>query len=294
MTCQFGVSYQVKPGDTLEQIAAQELGNPSRWLEIKKSDGTVFTDEEASQLQAGQEICLPNSLTSEGSAKSAFPEIVSRETYESMFPDRADLYGYDDLLIAIEKYPRFCSEGSETQRRREAAAFLAHIAHETGDLKHVEEEDREKWPDYCDNSTYPCEPNLTYHGRGPIQLSWNYNYFIVGEALGVDLLSNPDLVKTDGVIAFQTALWFWMSPQPPKPSMHEAITGIWEPSQEDISLGRRPGFGMTINIINGGKECGEGPHEKASNRVNLYKRFAQQLGVDEGENLSCESMHAYG
>ena len=33
-------------------------------------------------------------------------------------------------------------------------------------------------PHYCDatNSDYPCQTGKSYHGRGPMQLSWNYNY----------------------------------------------------------------------------------------------------------------------
>lgn len=295
MPCQSGIVYRVQPGETLAGIASRELGDSSRWLEIKKPDGTFFTEQEAAQLQPGQEICVPTQLPPENSLKPSFVEIVSREIYENIFPDRASLYGYDKLVTAIEKYPHFCTEGTEPQRKREAAAFLAHIAHETEGLRHVEEADQGNWSDYCDadNATYPCKPGLTYHGRGPIQLSWNYNYGAAGQALAVDLLSNPDLVKTDGVIAFQTALWFWMTPQPPKPSIHEAITELWNPSDEDIRLDRKPGFGMTINIINGGKECGKGGNDKADNRINLYKRFSQLLGVDEGENVSCASMQPY-
>ena len=41
--------------------------------------------------------------------------------------------------------------------------------------------------------------------------------------------------------------------QAPKPSCHDAITGIWKPSKHDVDCGRKPGFGATINIINGGQ-----------------------------------------
>ena len=59
-------------------------------------------------------------------------------------------------------------------------------------------------------------PTSLYPPSGPIQLSWNYNYgYFSEEVLGDKdiLLQNPDQVAQDGKTAFQTALWFWMTPQ---------------------------------------------------------------------------------
>ncbi len=60
MSCTSGSAYAIKPGDTLYLIAQRELGNGDRWREIMKPDGIPYTEAEASNLQAGQEICLPN------------------------------------------------------------------------------------------------------------------------------------------------------------------------------------------------------------------------------------------
>ncbi|BAY91283.1 MULTISPECIES: glycoside hydrolase family 19 protein [unclassified Tolypothrix] len=205
---------------------------------------------------------------------SAFAGIVSRQTFEALFPNRDGFYSYGGLVAATQKYPSFCNEGSDEQRKREAAAFLANIAHETGDLRYIEEQNTANWPHYCQVGTYPCAPGKTYHGRGPIQLSWNYNYGACGAALGIDLLNNPDLVARDSSISFATALWFWMTPQPPKSSCHDAI--------------RNSGFGMTINIINGGLECGKGQvTPQAQSRIQRYEQYTRQLGVTPGGNLSC-------
>ena len=51
--------YRVRPGDTLSGIALRELGNADRWREIKKADGSTFTDNEARRLQAGQSVYFP-------------------------------------------------------------------------------------------------------------------------------------------------------------------------------------------------------------------------------------------
>jgi putative chitinase len=47
-----------------------------------------------------------------------------------------------------------------------------------------------------------------YRGRGLIQLTGKSNYEACGEAIGVDLVSNPDLVSTPEYAAL-TAGWFW-------------------------------------------------------------------------------------
>lgn len=306
MSCTLGSSYTIKAGDTLYLIAQRELGNGDRWHEIMKPNGSPFTEAESGNLQVGQEICLPKNGSTPGPSGEGFANIVSRETYEAMFPNRNGLYSYESLVAATQKYPQFCNSGSDEQRKREAAAFLANIAHETTGgwdtapggrfawgLHFIEE--KEPTSQYCEasNSTYPCAPGRSYHGRGSIQLSWNYNYGQVGDALGIDLLTNPDLVKTDGAIAFQTALWFWMTPQPPKPSCHTVMTGGWTPDSDDANQGRAPGFGMTINIINGGLECSIPTDGRVQDRVGFYDRFTQMLGVSMGDNVYCDRMAHY-
>lgn len=275
MSCTVGNSYLVKPGDTLFIIAQQRLGDGNRWREILKSNSAPFTDADVANLQVGQEICIPNRSIPSPSPVHGFGSIVSRQTFETMFPNRHALYSYEGLVAATQKYPSFCNEGSDEQRKREVAAFLANIAHETGDLQYAEEQNTANWSGYCQPGTnYPCAPGKTYQGRGPIQLSWNYNYGACGEAISADLLNNPDLASTDSAISFMTALWFWMTPQSPKPSCHNAISTV--------------GFGMTINIINGGIECGKGQQTpQALHRVQLYQQYAEMLGVSPGENLFC-------
>lgn len=293
MTCQCGRSYIVKQGDILFDIAQRELGDGNRWREIMNPDCSKPVNE---IIFLGQELCISSNEPSPG--EGSFADIVSSQTYESMFPNRDALYSYDSLVRATQRYPNFCNEGSDTQRKYEAAAFLANIAHETGSLQYIEELrciPNGCGDEYCDrgNIQYPCQPGRSYHGRGPMQLSWNYNYGVAGRALGEDLLANPDLVKSDGAISFSTALWFWMTPQAPKPSCHEVMSG-WTPSPDDINKGRTPGFGMTINIINGGLECGRPTDDRVERRVNFYRQFCQMLGVSADNNVYCDLMQPYG
>ena len=116
---------------------------------------------------------------------SGFADIVSEQLFNQMFPKRNMFYSYQGLVQATKLYPGFASEGTLDVRKREAAAFLANMARETGELVYIEQ--IAKGP-YCqDSAKYPCAPGQQYYGRGPIQISWNYNYGAAGDALGVNL-----------------------------------------------------------------------------------------------------------
>lgn len=47
-----------------------------------------------------------------------------------------------------------------------------------------------------------------YHGRGLIQLTWEKNYILAGEALGYDYAGQPELLLQPKHAAL-TAAWFW-------------------------------------------------------------------------------------
>jgi chitinase len=111
--------------------------------------------------------------------------------------------------------------------------------------------------------------------------------------VGSDILCNPDKVAEDPVLAFKTAIWFWTTPQYDKPSCHGIMVGSWSPSANDVTLGRKAGFGQTINIINGGEECGPRWGNERQNRVNYYKDFSGSLNVSPGENLDCKDATPY-
>jgi chitinase len=111
--------------------------------------------------------------------------------------------------------------------------------------------------------------------------------------VGYDILSNPNQVANDPTLAFKTALWFWTTAaSATEPSCHDVMVGNWTPSSTDVADGREPGFGETINIINGGIECGQ-PNTAASNRINYYENFCSQLNVSPGSNLDCQSATPY-
>ncbi|KAL8479349.1 hypothetical protein ACS0TY_026276 [Phlomoides rotata] len=178
-------------------------------------------------------------------------------------------YTRGTFLDALASFPQFGTVGSSDDSKREIAAFFAHVTHETGHLCYIEEINGPAG-DYCDetNTQYPCAPNKAYYGRGPIQLSWNFNYGPAGNSIGFDGLNNPEIVATDPVISFKTALWYWMR------FCHDQIVS-------------GQGFGATIRAINGPLECDGGNPNTVSARVEYYTQYCNQLQVDPGNNLRC-------
>ena len=210
-----------------------------------------------------------------GSSAQAF--VVTEEQFDQMFPGRNPFYTYVDTIDAMSAFPDFANTGSDTVRRQETAAFLANVGHETGGLEHIVEHDTDNYPVYCDwSEDYGCPAGqAAYYGRGPIQLSWNFNYKAAGDALGLDLLGNPWLVEEDAAVAWKSALWYWNTQSGPGTmNGHDAMVN-------------EHGFGQTIRSINGSLECDGGNADQVQSRVDNYKRFTEILSVPTGDNLHC-------
>ncbi|WP_037910941.1 glycoside hydrolase family 19 protein [Actinacidiphila yeochonensis] len=203
--------------------------------------------------------------------------VVSEAQFDQMFPSRNSFYTYSGLTAALGAYPGFATTGSDTVKKQEAAAFLANVSHETGGLVYIVEQNTANYSHYCDtNQSYGCPAGQSaYYGRGPLQISWNFNYKAAGDALGIDLLDNPNLVQTDPAVAWKTALWYWDTQSGP---------GTMTPHNAMVNSA---GFGETIRSINGSVECNGGNPAEVQDRVNDYESFVSILGVSAGSNLSC-------
>ncbi len=203
--------------------------------------------------------------------------MVSEAQFNQMFPSRNSFYSYRGLVDATAAFPAFAKSGSDTVKRQEAAAFLANVNHETGGLVHIVEQNTANYPHYCDASqSYGCPAGQAmYYGRGPVQLSWNFNYKAAGDALGIDLLGNPRLVETDAAVAWKTALWYWNTQSGP---------GTMTPHD---AMANQRGFGETIRSINGSLECNGRNPAQVQSRINAYQNFVGILGTTAGDNLSC-------
>ncbi len=70
---------------------------------------------------------------------SGFGAILSKSVFQSMFPNRNPFYTYEALVAAAGTFPGLATTGDADTRKREVAAFLANVNHETGGLVYVEE-----------------------------------------------------------------------------------------------------------------------------------------------------------
>ena len=117
-------------------------------------------------------------------------------------------------------------------------------------------------------------------------------------------------MEQNGELAFLSALWFWMTPQCPKPSCHQVMQEIYDESATSYSKPKmsKKGFLHTVNIINGSVECHDGAWDtgKPVLRSQLYRYYMSLIGFssteisneDLGEystqcNLSGSKMEAY-
>ncbi|MEU1226127.1 glycoside hydrolase family 19 protein [Streptomyces sp. NPDC005828] len=216
-----------------------------------------------------------NAPASSGGTPSGF--VVTEAQFNQMFPNRNSFYTYSGLVAALGAYPGFANTGGDTVRKQEAAAFLANVNHETGGLVHIVEQNTANYPHYCDwGQPYGCPAGqAAYYGRGPIQLSWNFNYKAAGDALGIDLLNDPYRVERDAAVAWKTGLWYWNTQSGP---------GTMTPHNAMVD---GAGFGQTIRSINGSLECDGRNPAQVQSRVDAYNRFTGILGVAPGGNLYC-------
>ena len=136
------------------------------------------------------------------------------------------------------------------------AAFLAQLAHESGELRYMEElasgaayEGRKDL-----GNTQPGD-GVRYKGRGPIQLTGRANYQKYGDLLGVDLINNPTQAATPQV-GFRIAGEFWK------------LNGLNQ-------LADQQQFETITRRINGGLNG-------QADRVMYYNRAKQVLSPDDG------------
>ncbi|MET9632832.1 chitinase [Lentzea sp. NPDC006480] len=205
---------------------------------------------------------------------TAAPFIVSEAQFNQMFPSRNSFYTYSGLKSAMSSFS-FANQGSDTVRKQEFAAAMANFSHETGGLVYIKEINQNG--DYCDETKpYGCPAGTKqYYGRGPIQLSWNFNYKAAGDYIGQNLLGNPNLVSSNATIAWRTALWYWTTQ-----------TGPGSMTPHNAMVNSR-GFGETIRSINGSLECNGRNPAAVNSRVSKYKQFTGIIRVAQGGNLSC-------
>ncbi len=254
--------------------------------------------------------------------------IVTESLFNTQFPNRNAAYTHEVFLKSAMAFPMLCGEEGQTDEtcKREFATMFAHWMQETSGLQYLTEGSCTNGgcASYLDKKGYfynqyvdqdSPNPEYQYWGRGPKQLSYNGNYgrfswgFLGGgsSSSSFAFLERPSLLLDNAYInmAFVNAFWFYMTPISQKPSMHEVVTGLWQPNSLDQAANITPGFGATINIINGAVDCNKSPSESVQNRIAFYQGGTAQgastpgtlaaFGLQplSGEVTGCENMQVF-
>jgi putative chitinase len=91
-------------------------------------------------------------------------------------------------------------------------AWLAQMAHESAQLKFLEEiASGDAYEGRADLGNVKPGDGRRYKGRGPLQITGLANYEACGEALGLNLVDNPELLATSLRAAARSAAWYWKS-----------------------------------------------------------------------------------
>lgn len=131
---------------------------------------------------------------------------------------------------------------------KELAAFMAQMAHESGNFKYAEE---------IGGGKDSYSGGKRYKGRGYIQLTHDYNYKKYGDRLGVDLLNNPEKAAEPDIAA-KIALEYWKDNVRPR-------VKDWDNVFEHSRAINRPNA-KTENQVNG-----------MADRKSKYSKYSQQF-----------------
>ena len=276
----------------------------------------------------------PNSSANPENVRRA-ERVFGQHEWNFLTAMAAPEYTYTRFLKAIGKFPAFCGDYSDNRDadaicQKSIVTAFAHFAQETGGhispdntsdnpaqlaewrqaLVHVREmgwsEGEKGYTTGCgqddwQNRRWPCAVDQGYFGRGAKQLSYHFNYGAFSEVMfdgdATVLLNDPAQVA-DSWLNLASAVWFFLTPQAPKPAMLHVIDRTWQPSATELSAGIGYGFGTTINIINGGIECGAQNKDKGQpvNRISYWVGLSDhyQIIKQADEENTCWQQTPFG
>lgn len=200
-------TYRVRPGDTLGGIASRFGTSVSTLASLNGiSNPNMIYAGQTLRLPGGSSNPGPAPVTPTGPVPGPTTGGISAAQLRAIMPNlsTSQANAYLPYLNAA------MAEGHINTPKRQAA-FLAQLAHESGQLRYFEEiasgaayEGRRDL-----GNTQPGD-GVRFKGRGPIQLTGRSNYAAAGAALGLDLINHPEIASTPAV-GFRIAQWFWNS-----------------------------------------------------------------------------------
>lgn len=192
----------VRRGDTLTRIALRVLGSKDRWREIRSHDGEPYDDETARHIAAGNQVQVPvsgaagggQSLPSAGAAAINLTDIeAAAKGIAEVVRHRANAERARQMVPPVLKA---CAEMGVSDPAH-IAYMLATAEHEGNFGQHMTE--IWKSPPSAAQRGYQGKygndqpgDGQKYRGRGFVQLTFKANYQRFGDALGIDLVDDPD------------------------------------------------------------------------------------------------------
>jgi predicted chitinase len=131
--------------------------------------------------------------------------IITEEQFRQMMPNAGS------RLDAHWPFINPALENAAIDTPERIAAFLAQVAHESGELRYMEEiADGSAYEGRLDlGNTHPGD-GMRFKGHGPIQITGRANHRACGYALGIALEAEPTLICLP-TYATASAAWFWNS-----------------------------------------------------------------------------------
>ncbi len=201
-----GGTYTVQPGDTLSGIAERHGTTVDA---LARENGITNPNF----IQVGQQLRIPGGAPTQGPGPVTGPGTgpgtaggVSLQQLRGIMPHLSEARA-QQMLPHLNNAMQ--EAGINTPRRQ--AAFLAQLAHESGEFRYMEEiASGAAYEGRTDLGNTQPGDGVRFKGRGPIQLTGRSNYRAAGQALGIDLENNPTRAA-DPDVGFRTAAWFWNS-----------------------------------------------------------------------------------
>ena len=208
------VASELKPGvRETDNIFRAKTTNTPISIEISKVKNRNIVDEDLSRRG------FLGGLTSLGAAAAGMPT-QAKQTQPA--PQEKS-----EPINMLSNYPQ---HEAVLQRAAKAAGikgtelaqFMAQTNHESWDFSRLKEKGmgKEYFSKKYDPKFAPRTAKILgnkhvgdgekYHGRGFIQLTGRDNYRMASQALGVDLLNNPELAERPDVAA-KIAIWYWQT-----------------------------------------------------------------------------------
>ena len=183
------------------QVLNPDLIYPGDQIQLPGADGTPAPSGEitlaSNQAPPQLELNGPVAGAANGVSAAQLMQIVP-----TLSADQAPAIA-QNLNVAM-------AEANITSPQQQAM-FIAQLAHESGGFHFMEEiASGAAYEGRADLGNTQPGDGVRYKGRGYIQVTGRYNYTQAGQALGLDLVNNPELAAQPQNAA-RIAAWYWTS-----------------------------------------------------------------------------------